>query len=60
MRLNFAPFRMIAEVEGAEVVDRFADAIAGADDENPCEFGVRAVQLNVGRCHIHRFCSRCF
>jgi hypothetical protein len=40
MGLDFAPFGMIAEVEGAEVIDRFADAIAGADDENACGFGV--------------------
>jgi hypothetical protein len=31
MGLNFAPFGMIAEVEGAEMDDRFADVFAGAD-----------------------------
>jgi hypothetical protein len=57
MRLNLAPFGMIAEVEGAEVVDRFADSVAGADDKNPCGFGVRSVRTNSGRRHIHRVFS---
>ncbi len=31
MRLNFAPFGVIAEVENAEVIDRFTNAFTAAD-----------------------------
>jgi hypothetical protein len=61
MGLNFAPFGMIAEVEGAEMVDRFTNAIAGADQKDSCGFSgsgsgrlrQRSGEANGWRCHIH-------
>ncbi len=46
MRLNSTPVRVIAECEGAELIDRFVDAFAGADDENACGFIVRTGGAN--------------
>jgi hypothetical protein len=33
MGLDFAPFGVIAEVENAEMIDRFSNSIAGADQK---------------------------
>ena len=42
---------MVAEVEDAEMVDRFLDAVAGSDEKNACRFGVRSNEY--GRSHVH-------
>jgi hypothetical protein len=53
MVLDFAPFGVITEVENAEMIDRFTNAIASADQKKPRGFSVRSGGTNGWRCHIH-------
>jgi hypothetical protein len=51
--LDFAPFRMIAKVKHTEMVDRFLDAWAGADDEDSYGFGDRSTGLTDRSSNVH-------
>jgi hypothetical protein len=44
--LDFAPFRMIAKMQRTEMIDRFLDALAGADDKDAhgvCDRSARTI-----------------